>query len=224
MPRTFTLGDLVTRCKRRCNLEDHDLFPDSEWKQMISTAYAELFSEVAATGLRYFETTQTYTVDGSDSYDEPFNHMSTVGMDRIVNASGARRELTEIMSQERNRFAGMTGDAVAFALIDDQIYFYPKPTSGTYELVYVQQPPDLAIYEDGDFVDVVTPDGESFLLWAVAVQALAKEDSDTRTAREEREAARARVIDWARMRNLTTSRRQMVDDPGYGFDPADWRY
>jgi hypothetical protein len=203
-------------------MENQEGISDTEFKQYISTTYAELFSIVAESGLRYFETTETYAVDGSDSYFEPDNHMSTVGMDRIVNAQGERRELTEIMAQERNRFAGLTGEAVAFAFVDDQVYFYPNPSSGTYELIYVQQPPDLSDGDDADNIDVVTPDGEAFILWGVAVQALAKEGSDVSIARAEREEARERVFNWATLRSLNSPRRRNVASSEVYTDPADY--
>lgn len=223
------MSTLVTRAQQRCDMEYQDNISDSEWKGMLSTSYAELYSIVAESGLRYFETTQTYTTDGTADYAEPDDHMATVGLD-YVDTQGDRRALYEIMAQERNRFSSVTGGqyAVAYAFIDDELRLYPTPPSGqTYELVYVPQPPDLSSLADAYQVDVVTPDGEAFLLWATAVQALAKEESDTSLARAEREAARERVYNWAVLRALNSPRRKIVDsDPNldYDIDPASWWY
>lgn len=212
--------DMVTRCRQRAAMENQSGITDTEFKQYISTSWAELFSIVAETGLRYFETTYEIEADGSVSYDEPSNHMSTIGIDRIE-PGGARYALTELMAHERNRYSGLTGTAIAFAMVDDQVFLYPRPASGTYEMVYVQQPTDLASFEDDDVVDVVTPDGEAFVIWGVAVQALAKEGSDTSLARAEREEARERVFNWATLRSFNSRRR---DNGGEnpGRDPAEW--
>lgn len=196
----------------------------AEWKGYVSTTYAELFGQVAETGLRYFETTSTVTATGAASYTEPQSMLSTVSVSFVTNAQGGRRKLLEIMEQERDMYAGRTGEARAFMLIDDQLYLFPNPSSGSYEWRYVPQPPDLTTGLDGDYIDVVTPDGEAFLLWGVAVQALAKEGSDVNVARAEREEARARVANWATLRMLHTHRRVMVDeDEATHLDPADWR-
>lgn len=225
MPRTFTLGDLVTRAKRRCDMEGQEFISDTEWKQYISTSYAELFSLVAETGLRYFESSYTLSADGSTSYDEPAGVLSTVGIDFEVSAQGERRALYELMPQERNKFRGLTGEAVAYELVDDQLFLWPKPSTGTYYWLYVPQPPDLSSSVDATNVDVVTPDGEAFLLWAVAVQAKEKEGTDSSRAVAERELARGRVLQWATLRMLHSPRRRMVDDQAYlDFDAADWRY
>jgi hypothetical protein len=225
MPRTFTLGALVTRVKQRCDAEGQDFISDTEWKGLISTSYAELYSLVAETGLRYFEATEVITTTGVESYTEPAAMLSTVGVDYIVSLQGERRALYELMPQERNRFRGLSGTAVAYELIDDQLYLHPKPPTGqTYHWHYIPQPADLSSSLDAVTVDVVTPDGEAFLVWAVAVQAKEKEGVDASLAIAERERARERVVQWATLRSLHGARRKVPDDIDSVFDSADWRY
>lgn len=227
MPRRFTLGVCVTRSQQRCDKESDLSIGTAEWKSMIGTVYAELYSAVVETGLRYFETKQTITATGAASYNEPTDHMSTVGVDFVVNAAGERRKLRELMAQERNLFAGKTGEACAFTHVDDQIYLHPKPATGTYEIVYVPQPPDFTSSADATLLDVVTPDGEAFLYWGVAVLALAKEGSDTSLARAERNEAKGRVVNWAILKSLNNARpiqTEGVGDSDYPYDSADWRW
>jgi hypothetical protein len=214
MPRRFTLGELVTKAQQRTDTENQSNIGEAEWRSMFSTSYGALYAIVAETGLRYFETSTTITSTGVASYDEPDGHWSTVSVAYVVNAQGERRQLYELMAQEQDRFSGVTGgESVAYALIDDLIYLYPTPAVGQqYEWRYVPQPPDLGDYGDNDSVDVVTPDGEAFLLWDVAVQVLAKEGSDTSLARAEREEARMRLREWAVLRALNAPRRRFVDD------------
>lgn len=224
MPRRHELGDLVLLAKQRCDLENDENIDTAEWKTMMSMAYSTLAATVSETGLRYFETTFAIVSTGAVSYDEPDDHFMTVGIDRIINAAGQRRTLCEIMAQERAIFAGRTGDAVAFAHIDDQYFLLPKPPAGhTFELLYVYQPPDFSGEDDDYVVDVVTPDGEAFLLWGVAVMALAKHKHDARLAIKERDEARQRVFEWSTLKNIHAARRPVVDDlPSVLMDPGDW--
>lgn len=215
MPRRYTMGALVTRCQQRADLENDGHV--TEWKALISEQYGDLYSIVAASGLRYFETEATITATGAASYAEPDDHLATVGLDH-VDSAGTRRPLAEIMVQERHRWIGLTGEAFAFALVDDRILLYPKPATGTYILIYIPQPPDLSSYADATVVDVVTPDGEAFLVWGVTVKALAKSEADVSLAIAEREAARTRLATWAALRSFNQPRRI----PEYGdYDPID---
>jgi hypothetical protein len=222
MPRRYAMSDLVTRCQRRADKENDDHIASAEWKSIISEAYGELCTEVSGTGLRYFETSYSFPADGSTSYDEPAAHLSTVAVTR-VDSSGREWPLDELMHQEEAYLRSQTGDARYWTLVDDQLFLYPKPSSGTYCWYYIPQPTDLASYADADIVDVVSPHGEAFLIWSVVVKAKAKSEEDVRLAVQEREAARARLIEWATLRALE-SRRPFVRDAvdAIGSDDADW--
>ena len=223
MARTFTLGTLVTRCKQRCDMENQTLISTAEWKGMISSVYARLQAELVKAGLRYFETSHNLT---TQSTALPAGFLSSVGVDYVVSAStGERRALYELMHQERNLYRGQSAsESRAYALEGANIVLYPAPISGqTYVHTYVPQPTDLSGGADGDSVDVVTPDGEEFVIWGTAVLALAKEESDTAVARVERDEALARVMEWATLRSLSSSRRRLVADEAVDWDPADWR-
>lgn len=230
MPRRFALSVLVTRCKQRADLENSTHITDAEWNVLISEQYGDLFSVVASSGLRYFESRTTLTTTGIAYVAEPTDHYATVRLDWLVNGTttGERRELDELMSPEEPDWAGRSGsNARAFALSDDRIYLYPTPPTGQlYELTYVPQPPTY----DGDtlgteLLDLVTPDGEAFLIYGVMVKALAKSESDVRLAMAEREAARGRLLEWATLRAFNQPRRRIVSDfDGQPYDPADWRY
>jgi hypothetical protein len=220
------MSDLVTQCKRRADKEFDDQISADEWKALISEQYGDLYAVVASAGLQYFEHTLSITTDGTARFDEPDDHMSTISLDRIVDSSGRRRVVRSIVAQERAAWAGRSGsEAQVYALVDGYFYFYPTPPAGqTYELLYIPQPPDLGVYLDSDIVDVVTPDGQAFLVWGVTVKALSKSESDVRLAIAEREGARERLLGWAADRAFLEPRRTYVDeDDGYR-DPAAWRY
>lgn len=225
MPRIFDIVTMVNRCKQRCDQENSSHISDGEWKALLSESYGDLYSVVAGTGLRYFEYNTTITTDGSASYDEPTDILSTISVTRTM-TDGTSYELTEAMPQEQPFFGGVTGDARYYCQIDDQLFLFPTPPSGqTYVWRYIGQPPDLSTYDDDDLIDVVTPDGEAFLIWATAVKALAKSESDVQLAMMEREATRARLEEWAQLKAFTQPRRQIAVDEYGGspwIDPADF--
>ena len=216
----------------------NDTTGSSEWKGLISTVYAELYSEIVSTGLRHFEKTHTITTDGTDKYALPADFMVHLGMDYQWDTQGHTRPLREQMAQERHRFAGASGnsEAVAFAIVgtgtatgSKPIELYPKPTTGkTYKLIYIPQPADLSTAADSTLVDVVTPAAEEFIICGVVFLAKDKEESDVTTIHAERERHRARVIDWARLRAFNQPRRQMVDEEfdeyDGGFFDGRWQY
>jgi hypothetical protein len=232
MPRTFTLGQLVTRVLDRFDDSAGSFATRSLVKGYLSTAFGELHGLVVSSGLRYFEAPQALTTTGGASFALPADHLGTVGVD-YLDPSGWRRALTELMPQERNIYtqygtwSGL-GWARAYSVIGQQLTLYPTPPSGqSYEHIYVPQPLDLSDAADATSVDVVTPDGEDFLIWTSLVMAQAKEESDTSVAERKSAQARNRVIEWAQLRALHTVRRQIVDE-GLGWnqdlDPGDWRY
>lgn len=187
-----------------------------EWKSLISEQYAQLYGIVVKSGMRYFETTVAITATGATSYPLPSDHDETIGIDRILDATGRKIQLGEMMVQERNAWSGQTADAVAYSLVGQTIVFFPRPTTGNYSHVYVAQSPDISSLADISTVDVVTGDGEAFLIWGVAAKALPKTESDTTSAVQEREAAATRFAEDVTMRALVNPRRRIVMRGGGG--------
>lgn len=223
MARNVTLGTLVTRCQQRADKESDGHITTAEWKALISEMNGEMQLLVAETGLRYFETTATITATGASSYSLPSDHLASIGVDLVLDNAGRRRELTEIMVQERTAVLGRTGEAMWWALVAQTIELYPVPASGSYKHVYIPQPSDLSNGGNSDNVDVVTPDGEAFLIWGVAVKAFAKGGDDAQLAIVEREQARGRLQTWAQMRSANQPRRRVLArDPDLMSDAADW--
>ena len=224
MPRLFAMSTIRTRCKRRADQENSTFIADAEWNALISEVFGELWSEVSACCQRYFETSDTVTATGAASYTEPSDHYSTIRIAR-VDASDREYALEPLRIQDEAAFKGLTGQARYWALVDDQLFLYPNPPSGTYKWYYLQQPTDLSEYVDADLVDVVTPDGEAFLIWGVAAIALAKSESNASLALAKQEAARERLQYWAANRNLVDGRSRAVegDDAWPGrFGPDGW--
>lgn len=198
-----------------------------EWKALISEMYAQLYAVVVSAGMRYFESTQTVTATGAQSYALPVDHDETIGIDRIVDSvNGFRMPLGELMIQERTRMTGTQGDATAYAIVGQTIVLSPVPPSGSYLHTYVAQAPDLSALADTSTVDMVTGDGEAFLIWGVAVKTIPKRNGDPSLAMSERDAAGKRFAIDVQRRALANPRRRVPVAPplGAGVDGNDWEY
>lgn len=227
MALTRTIAQLVASCQLRADKKDDDHVTAAEWQEYISELYGELHGAVAETGARYFETEATITTTGASSYALPTDHLATIGVDYVLDSTGRRRSLDELMVQERPLFAGQTGDATMFAFTGTSIVLYPTPSTGSYKHVYVPQPTDYTAVATTTAVDLINNDGLKFLVWGVAAIALHKGEASQQRAMVERDAAKASLIEWAVRRALTMPKRRMVreTDLGDGFvSPADWRY
>ncbi len=221
MPKLIAMSALVTSCQQQVDLENHGVIATAEWKGLISRAYGELFTIVAQSGLRYFETATNLTTDGTNVLSEMVDHFETINLAYRAVASPAQYiDLREAMSQEQSMLSGQTGSyARWFALVDDRILLFPTPPTGqVYQMRYIPQAPDLTAYADATTVDVVAPDGHEFLIWSVAVKAMAKTEADPRLAISEREAARDRFTESVQLRSFSAPRRRIVDD-GSDWDP-----
>lgn len=214
MPRSYTLTDLIRRCQQRCNMEGDPAIAPDEWARLISEAYGELYTIVFESGLEYFERALAVTTTGAQTIGEPVDHLSTVQVAYLVDATARRYiALRELMAQERTIISGQTiasgNFARAFALVDRQIYLYPTPPAGqVYEIRYVPQPVE---FTEPANLDVVTPDGLSFLVWNVVVMALAKVEIEPSVAMERLEAARDRFTQSVQLRALNAPRRRILD-------------
>lgn len=223
MPRTKTMATIRTACKRRADQENSSLVADAEWNALISEKYGELYEAVAEAS-RYFESSLTITATGATSYDEPTDWLQTLRVER-VDGSG-RRNLIPLMPDERDRFVGQTGDATRYERIDDQIYLYPNPSSGSYRMLYKPQAPDLSAFADADLVDCVNAGGESMLVWGVAAIALAKAESNPALALAQEEKALVRAVEQVVRESATEAPRRGQPDFTHLEDGPydDWRY
>jgi hypothetical protein len=231
MPRFVKLSVLVLQAKQYADMENQTFLDATEWAGHVSRAYGSLYQEIAKTGLRHFEEVDKITTTASTTgYPLPRDFLSSIGVDYVSDTSGHRRHLNELMVQERNQYRGVTGgsEAIAYSIVGSGVRpleLYPVPPSGqTYEHVYVPQPKDLKPAADNTEVDVITVDGEEFILWDAAIRALLKEDSDATAQKEERERCRAAVIEWATLRAMNNPRRRIVEQELETYDEGDYTW
>jgi hypothetical protein len=202
MARNFQLLELEELCKQQCDEEGQDSISPAEWRRYVSSVYAQLYKKFAFSGLRYFEDTLALT---AQSTPLPDDHLSTLGIDWIIDATTDRRKpLREISYQQRWRYIGRGASrSLVYEHAGANLVLHPPPQADQdYELLYIPQPPILTSAGDETVIDVITPDGEDFVIWNVVVAAKEKLDRDTKAA--ERQAARAeeRIDEDVRQRSL----------------------
>lgn len=227
MPLRIRMDKLEERCRRRVDMARNQARDSAAFRAVISEVYGNLWTTIGAPASRYFETSTTFTADGSASYAELEGHMETVRMARVLD-DGSEIPLREIAPQTETRFKGKTGDAVAYALVDDRLFLYPKPSSGTYTLYYVQQATELSEYADDDIVDVACPAGMSYVIWGVKVVIGDELEANIVTATRERDKWEEEVRVWAANRSPDPKQRPADDTDdvllrGRPFIPGGWR-
>lgn len=220
MARKLLMGDIVRRTLRRVDLEHNSPFTPPEVKALISEQYGHLYSLVVDSGLRYFEASEDITANNATSYPLPDDHDCTIGIDRKIDAAGQIEQLDELMVQERDYLAGQLGDARYYSVVGQSIVLFPRPSSGTYTHIYVPQSPDISTFPDAAEVDLVTADGETFLIYGVAVKLAAKTELDAMNLVNERNAAEGRFAKDVGKRALVNPRRRIVRPTP--FEEYDW--
>lgn len=236
------LGDLIALCQQRVGRQNDGSIADADWKRYFSNSYGQLWGEVSQTANRYFETSELFTTLGAPdannanapySYQEPSDHFMLIGVDRMIDNTGTGRcrPLFQLEIQERNVYAGQSGEAIGYSMVDDQLFLFPTPPAGQmYRWIYTPVAPKYGDVDgsnnpiwvdDTTPIDVVEPNGEAFCIWDVAVQVLAAEEADVTVATREREGARARLKMSAVLRNITTAHHP-VREGGLSRDPAEW--
>lgn len=221
--RPYALADLRQRCQQRADKEGDPQIDPNEWNRLISEMYGEVYSVVEGTGMRHFENEQTITATGAASYSIPTDHLATIDVEWVYDTAGHRRRLRRLNVQERARWEGATGDARRYELAGQNLFLYPLPSSGTYKHLYMPQAPDLSTALDATSIDLVAADGESFLIYGVAVKALFKSESWSamQAAAGERDAARARFEEWCSLRSFNDRPTPYVDS-GSDYDYERW--
>lgn len=236
MPRLFSVEELLTLIRGATDTENDDHVSDSFLVGHASTIYGQLHGTVVETGLRYFETKTIFTAaGGTNVLAEPADQRSWISLDYLVDGTsgGPRLPVDEIMAQERNQASPPStsgGRARYFELVDRQYLLYPTPIAGQkYELRYIPQPQKLTDIAPGDYdtteVDVVSEDGEGFLVHGVAVYVRVRKRQweEANFHRQERNDARERLSEWAGQRAFHQPRRKVVSpERSYGPGPVDW--
>lgn len=213
MAMSIALGTLVTRCRQRAARDVDDDLDPTEYKDLISEKYGEMHALISEKGARYFETEATIDLN---NLALPADHLSTIGIDFVINGStGPRRPVYgPLPMQMRSYFIGLSSGGPAFAWDIEglNLALYPAPTSGTYKHLYVPQPTDYSSAADSTAIDLINIYGRKFIVWGVAAIAQHKGSEDQQRALAEEQKARDELEYWACQRALTQPSYRVPED------------
>lgn len=175
MARTVTRAELVTRIRRKSDLENNDFVTDTEIEDYINTDITELYDLLVDAYEDYYISSTNIITDGvSSSYALPTDFYKLLGVDRLLN-SGATVPLRKWNWRERNKRA-ISGEYPRYRINGDNLVFKIVPTSGlTLTLYYIPACPTLTL-------STSTFDGvngwEEIIVLKGAIRLLLKQESD----------------------------------------------
>ncbi len=199
-------------------MESSDFIADSELNTHINNSGAELHECLVDAEL-YSIATQTLTITGAESYSLDAAFFRIV---QVVRVDGdvliPLRPIT--VRQRINYVTTAQPDAEAWLVMGTSIYLYPKPSAGTYKVLYIPQWTTLS--SDSDSVSY--PNGwDEYIVVDAAIKCLAKEESGTDHLQAERDRLLERIYSASHHRQWADPVQvEIVDEWGYSSDPADY--
>jgi hypothetical protein len=199
-------------------MENSDFVSDSELTTHVNNSGCELH-ECLVTADIYSVATQTLTITGAESYSLDAAFFRVL---QVVRVDGDTLiPLRQIDVRQRTNFlTNEQPDAGAWLLMGSSIYLYPKPSSGTYKVLYIPQWTALSSGSDS----VTIPNGwDEYIVVDCAIKCLAKEESGTDHLQAERDRLLERIYAAAHHRQWADPAQvQLIDEYEYAADPADY--
>ncbi len=196
-----TLTELISRIRQRSDNEHtgSTFVTDAEITRLINISYAELYGHLIRWSMNMAESLQTITGTGAANYNLATDFYSLVAVFRVVGDQRVRLE----RHSSRNRLgATPSGDGSTYRIINSTIEFHPRPSGGTYEVVYVPVCGQLSAGSD-------TLDGvlgwEEYVVLDCAIHVLDKEESETKYLRADRAQILQRIQDEAAAAEMSES-------------------
>lgn len=219
---TVTLTTLVARVRERADMVGSSFVADSAtglyaW---INEAHQKLHGMlVEALGEEYASSSSSFTtVAGQSDYPVAAGFYKLYGVD--LDFHGIMRSLKQYARAERNTYREMHPEWLPrYSLVGSNIRLYPAPNAGlTGAILYAPEATTLAAGAD----TVSYPNGwERFIVIDAAIQALAKEESNTSTLVAERAAIIKEIETAKENRDLATPKR-VVDVDVIETGVEDW--
>lgn len=219
---SVTLTTLRTRVRERADMVGSSFVSDTATglDAWINEAHQKLHGMlVDALGEEYVSSSAAFTTiaDTSD-YAVPSGFYKLYGVD--LNYHGYMRSLKQYVRAERNTYREFYPEYLPrYSLVGSNIRLYPIPSAGlTGAILYA---PEATLLVNG--TDTVSyPNGwERFIVIDAAIQALAKEESNTSTLVAERAAIIKEIEQTKEMRDLATPKRVVDVDVAESF-VEDW--
>lgn len=235
MAQTFTLSELMTRVRRRCDMENSNFVSDAELREYINGSLTALWDLLLKADPSRFQTYEVITGDGSTAeFPVPADYYGTVGID-FLQSGDITYALERITGRDRNRFLLQSaGDSIAYDFRYNPnnpalplLRLFPRPYNGNLYLHhYIVAAPKYATDGTDDAEVIHGINGwEEYVVIDAAIKCLSKEESPPAALERQLAAMTDRLIDAAENRAIENAG-YVIDavTPGYE-DPADfWDY
>ncbi len=203
----ISVTELISRIRQRSDNEHtgSTFVTDDEILRLINVSYGELYGLLVRYSMNMIEGLTTITADGSESYDLAPDYYSII---TVFRKDGDYRHRLERHSARHRPGANPTGNAGTYRVMNNKIELYPRPSNGTYEVVYLPIPATLTSLSN-------TVDGvlgwEEYLVIDCAIHILDKEESETRHLRSDLDRIKKRIEDEAAAAEMSESWRVETD-------------
>ena len=159
---------------------------------------------VDALGEEYVSSTSSFTTSATSDYALPSGFYKLFGVD--LEYHGIMRALTRYERPERNAYREIRPEALPrYSLVGSNLRLYPIPTAGLAGTI-LYAPEATVLVNAGD--TVTYPNGwEKYIVVDAAIQALLKEESDTRALMAERERIEKEIREAKEARDMATPKR-----------------
>jgi hypothetical protein len=163
MARAYTVAQIITRARRKADMENSEFIGDEEALDLFNESYTELYDLLVSSFEEYYVKDNVFVnlIAGQSTYDLPADFYKGVGVDYQLNVTGTGYlTLKPFTEAERN---GLTG---VMATIQ----------AGTVKLRYIPAP---KIYTDlSEEVDGISG-WETLMVTSMAISMRIKEESST---------------------------------------------
>ena len=206
MARTRTLAELRTECRQRTEMEGSTFVADAELTRYLNQSIAKLHGKlVRAYGDQYFRTASTVsTVAGTDTVVLPTTFFRLLGVDVVI--GGITQSLEPIDWSRRADYANVgavwsAGYPIVYSIgaSGGKLQLYPVP-NGVYSLTMHYIPHATVLASDSDTFDGYSG-WEHYVVLDTCIAMLAKEESDTKDLRLERDDVEKQIDDLAGSRD-----------------------
>lgn len=182
MSRTYTVAELITRAKRKADLEDSTFVGAAEWLDNFNSAYTELYDLLIESGQNYFYGESTISVSSATgSYSLPADFYKLLSFNAQI-ATNNYVTLDPFNESERN--AGLTSSLPTVSVLAR----------------YVPQPPKVT--DTATAVDGIAG-YEELIVLNMAIDAGMKEETDVSALVLKRDRLTKRITDAAAMRDMS---------------------
>ncbi len=199
---------------------------ETELKRRLNGSIRRWHGKIVRAVPERFETIQTITANGSESYAVNADHLATLGVELVE--GDERYPLMRATHHSRNNWGhAKRSPAMAYRFASGAVYLFPRATEGSYRHIYAKVLP--ALVADGDTIDAVNG-WEQWPILDSAIQLLMKEESHpaVQSLMAERAAIEDEITMMARARELANPGRVADVNPAHlrlGMrDPDFWSY